>query len=411
MPAATLVIASLAALEPPRIPPQRPFAILQTSWSLTASPSALLAAQDRPIYGPGQVMPPIAPPPPATPERKREVTVLPATEKPADELENFDELKDPAAPAVTTEPAASDAAAGSATTEVAPTDAAATAAADAAPADAAPAADPLEDELAQQIKPDSDPLEPINRVSFAISMVFDKLILRPVALTYLKVAPKPLRDGMRNILSHWGAPIIFANDLLQLKPKRAIRTVGRFLINTLLGIGGLFDVAKGKRFNLPHHGNRFSNTLAMYGVKPGPYFYFPILGPTTLRDQLDRVQGYVPGIDNPVFRNGRGSVFGYLLGLEDRATSDQDLKALLEDSVDPYATFRTTWLQDRQGEVERLKAPDGKEPGSVQSNPLDTALDDPLIDPAAPAADPTAKVAPEAAPSEPAPVESATPAP
>lgn len=392
MPAATFIVASLAALEPPRQPIERSLAILQTSWSLSAAPLALAAADQpqRPIVGPGQLEV-LAPTAPAVPDKKKtEVKVLPA---PAGEPDDFDKLEDPAA-----QPAADAAPAEQVTPD---------AEASAAPATDSAAVDPFEEELANSIKPDSDPLEKFNRISFAVSMAIDKAILRPVSLTYVKIAPKPLRDGMRNALAHWGAPIIAANDLLQLKPKRALRTIARFLINTLLGLGGLFDVAREKKFNIPHHGNSFSNTLAFYGVKPGPYIYLPVLGPTMLRDQVNRVQGYVPGIDTPYFRNGRGTIFGYMLGLEDRANSDQELKALLDDAVDPYATFRTTWLQDRQGEIERLKAPDGKEPGSVEANPLDNALDDPLADPgAAPA-----PAAPDA-PSEPAePVAPATPAP
>lgn len=394
MPAATFIVASLAALEPPRQPIERSLAILQTSWSLSAAPLALAAADQpqRPIVGPGQIEV-LAPTAPAIPDKKKtEVKVLPA---PTGELDDFDKLEDPAA-----QPAA---AADAAPAEQALPDAETSA----TPATDSAAVDPLEEELARSIKPDSDPLEGFNRISFAVSMAIDKAILRPVSMAYVKITPKPLRDGMRNALAHWGAPIIAANDLLQLKPKRALRTIARFLINTLLGLGGLFDVAREKKFNLPHHGNSFSNTLGFYGVKPGPYIYLPVLGPTTLRDQANRVQDYVPGIDTPYFRNGRGTVLGYLLGLEDRANNNQELKALLDDAVDPYASFRTTWLQDRQGEIERLKAPDGKEPGSVEANPLDNALDDPLADPgAAPA-----PAAPDA-PSEPAePAVPATPAP
>ena len=371
MPAAALIVASLAALEPPRQPAPLPVKFIQTTWSLTASPIALAAAQEHgPVVGPGQARPPVGKPvPPAKPEVKREVTVLPG-DKPGDEPD-FDDLKDPAEAAA---PAADAAATPDADATAAETPA--------APADS-PAADPLEDELAKQIKPSFDPLEPINRFSFSISQKIDKAVLRPVALTYYKVTPKPIRDGLRNVLSNWGGPIIAANDLLQLKPKRALKSLARFVINTLLGLGGLFDPAKEKKFNLPHHGNSFANTLAFYGVKEGPYFYIPVLGPTTLLAETNRAQGYVPGVDHPLFRSGRGSIFSYLLGLEDRATSDQELNALLEDSVDPYATFRETWLQDRKGEIERLKAPDGVDPNSYQPSLLNSTLDDPLTDPAA----------------------------
>lgn len=401
MPAATFFIASLAALEPPRRPPAT---FYQTVWSLSASPQALAAAAQPQgaIVGPGQgsqaVSVPIAP---AVPDRKREVTVLPAPNEP----DYFEDLQDPAAPKASTE-AQTQAPGDAASAAAAPPDASAgIAATDIAAGD--PAADPFADDLAKDLKPAFDPLEKLNRISFSVSQFLDRIAIRPLAMTYYKISPKPLRDGMRNVLSHWGSPIIFANDLLQLKPKRAVKTLARFLLNTLLGLGGIFDVAKEKKFKLPYHGNSFSNTLAFYGVKPGPYLYVPVLGPTTLLDQVNRVHGYIPGIDYPLFRNGRGTVFQYLLGLEDRATNDDALKALLDDAVDPYASFRETWLQERKGEIMRLKAPDGIEPGNYEANPLG-GLDDPLVDPAAPAAPAgDAPANPEPAPADPEP----TPAP
>ena len=96
--------------------------------------------------------------------------------------------------------------------------------------------------------------------------------------------PRPIRKGLRNFLHNLGEPIVFLNFLLQLKPGKAAETLGRFAINTTLGAGGLVDVAKRKPFNLPHRDNGFANTLGYYGVKPGPYFYLPLVGPTTLRD-------------------------------------------------------------------------------------------------------------------------------
>ncbi len=347
-----------------------------------ALPTALVAAglaaaspQGAPISGPGQVVLPAAPAPAGT-ARPPIVTVLPAAAPPAEAAppgapEEFDELKDPAAQ----------------TAGPIPTDA------PAADTAAASAPDPFEDELAQQISPTKDPLEGFNRVSFTISMAIDKVVLRPLALTYHAITPKPLRDGFRNGLSNLGEPMVFINDMLQLKPKRAARTLGRFLLNTLLGIGGLFDVAKDKKFKLPHHSNRLSDTLGFYGVKSGPYIYLPLLGPATLRDEVDRVPGLVPWYDDRLYRHGRGTAVAIVSGLDERAENDASLQALLEDAIDPYATFRETWLQQRQAEIDQLKAPDGHEPGSAPNNPLDTPLDDPAAPP--PAATP---VHPEALP-------------
>ena len=238
-----------------------------------------------------------------------------------------------------------------------------------------------DDDFVEEIKPADDPLEGFNRLSFEVSMALDKVLIRPAAMVYKTVIPKPLRDGVRNGLSNLGEPVVFVNDLLQGKPLRALRTLGRFLLNSTLGLGGLFDIAREEKFKLPHHPNSFGNTLGFYGVKPGPYIYLPILGPTTLRDLVDQAEGEATGavVDNPVFRDPQGIALTIAGGLDQRVENDVALKALLEDAVDPYATFRETWLQDRQGEIESLKAPDGQHPGATSSS---DPLDDPLEDPA-----------------------------
>jgi len=259
---------------------------------------------------------------------------------------------------------------------------------------AAPEAAPSEPEPEiiaelEEIKPDKDPLEGFNRVSFKVSMFLDKVLIRPASIVYSAVLPKPARDGVRNGLSNLGEPLTFANDLLQGKPKRAMRTLFRFVVNSAIGVFGLFDIAKRKPFNLPHHGNSFGDTLGFYGVKPGPYIYLPLLGPTTLRDLIGSQEGRVQTAiyDNPITRGDRGTAATVIAGLDQRAENDSALKALLDDAVDPYATFRSTWLQNRKAEIQCLKAPDGKEPcsevptGNMSSSPFD----DPLTDPAAPA--------------------------
>ena len=110
-----------------------------------------------------------------------------------------------------------------------------------------------------------DSLEGFNRVMFSIHQFLDRIFLRPVSMAYKKIVPKVVRTGIRHVFSNVGEPLVFANDLLQLKPKRAIRTLARFGVNSTIGIGGLLDVAKTSDFNLPHHDNSFGNTLGRYG--------------------------------------------------------------------------------------------------------------------------------------------------
>jgi len=245
-----------------------------------------------------------------------------------------------------------------------------------------------------------DPLEGLNRHLFAGFLFSDRTFIRPVAMGYRHVVPKPVRSGLRNFFSNLGEPIVFLNDLLQLKPGRAFKTFERFVINSTLGVGGLIDVAKSPNFGLPHHDNGFGNTLGYYGVGPGPYLFLPIIGPTTLRDLLAG-QGddfVLPiAIGNPFDRLEYQIPRGVISGIDDRAESDADFKALLDSAVDPYATLRSVYLQNRAAEIQALHSRSAKagttdplddplgDPATRQASPLDDPLSDPAAQPAAPA--------------------------
>ena len=247
-----------------------------------------------------------------------------------------------------------------------------------------------------------DPLEGFNRASYKFSTGIDKAVLRPVALAYRHIVPRPARDGLRNLLSNIGEPFVFANDLFQLKIGRAIKTLGRFVINSTLGVVGLFDTAKRKPFHLPHHNNSLGDTLGFYGVGPGPYLYLPILGPTTLRDAVaGQLQGIALGvIVRTPLRTPEYQIPAAIIGgLDQRAEADDDLRVITDDSVDPYATLRSVVLQDRAGEIAGLKAgtldDPTKDPLLIPADPI---LDDPLQDPAAPVVPAAPQPAPAPAP-------------
>jgi len=244
----------------------------------------------------------------------------------------------------------------------------------------------------------SDPLRGFNRISYKISQPIDRLVMRPVAIVYLHVVPHPLRDGIHNLLSNLTEPVVFLNDVLQLRFKRAARTAARMAVNTTFGMGGLFDVAKRPYFKLRAHPNGFGDTLGFYGVKPGPYIYLPILGPTTLRDAIGgagdlfaqpRLLGKMinPDSDKPFFHTkahlGNTSTAQLVAGgVDERARAEDGLQAIKAGSVDPYAALRSSYLQARAGEIAALKAKGDGNPGAEAKVP---ALDDPLADPASPA--------------------------
>lgn len=247
-----------------------------------------------------------------------------------------------------------------------------------------------------------DPLEGFNRRMFRAHQGFDRRFFRPAAMGYKHSLPKVVRGGLRNVIRNLGEPIVFLNYLLQLKPGKAAETAGRFLINSTLGFGGLVDMAKTPGVRLPHRDNSLGNTLAFYGVKPGPYLFLPFVGPTTLRDLIGgRGDALVLplAIGSPFDRLEYQIPKGVLSGLDARAEADDDLNALFAGAVDPYATLRSVYLQNRVAEIQQLKGAKKAEAGAELDDPLadpsgDAApatspeLSDPLDDPAAPSAAP-----------------------
>jgi phospholipid-binding lipoprotein MlaA len=205
--------------------------------------------------------------------------------------------------------------------------------------------------------PPGDPFEQLNAKSFEVVQDVDKAFVAPLAKAYEKALPTPLRDGLRNFLRNLDEPIVAANFLLQLKPHAAVRTVARFAVNSTIGVAGLIDIAKERPVNLPYRPNGFANTMGYYGVKPGPYMFLPIIGPTTLRDVvglgLDR--GFVPTIVGAPFNNRFYAVGATVIrSLDYRVECDATLRSLHEESSDPYAATRAYYLATRQAEIEEL---------------------------------------------------------
>ena len=204
----------------------------------------------------------------------------------------------------------------------------------------------------------ADPLAEVNLVAYEAVQTMDQALVAPIAKGYKSAIPEPVRDGLGNALRNVNEPVNFVNFLLQLKIGKAAETVGRFAINSTLGIAGLFDVAKKKPFNLPHRRNGFANTMGFYGVKPGPYFFIPLIGPTTLRDlagnSLDLM--LVPTIvGKPFDRPAYSLPANVVMQLNARIERDAEIQRLQQESPNPYAESRTLYLQMRQNEIDALK--------------------------------------------------------
>lgn len=201
-----------------------------------------------------------------------------------------------------------------------------------------------------------DPLEKVNALSFSLTQHLDDAVTAPAARAYSHIVPKPIRLGLRNFFSNLREPVVFANYLLQLKPGKAMETVGRFAVNTTLGLGGTIDVAKRCPFNLPLRQNRFSDTLGYYGVKPGPFLFVPVAGPTTVRDVIG---GMVDFFASPFVIGGPFRSRPYVIGsaavrILDRRDQKEAVLGEVRESEDPYATRRDLYLERQRERVEAL---------------------------------------------------------
>ncbi len=213
-----------------------------------------------------------------------------------------------------------------------------------------PASDP---EARAAYKETNDPLEPLNRATFGFNRILGKVVLEPTARVYRAVLPRPVRDGVGNALHNLNSPVIFANDLLQGQGKRAGNTFLRFLVNSTLGIAGLFDVAKS--FGIEGHDEDFGQTLAVWGVGEGPYLVLPVFGPSSPRDGIGMGADIVM---DPFFWIIRASDEEYLnyvrAGVEGIDLLERNLDELEElerSSIDFYAAMRTRYRENRRGEI------------------------------------------------------------
>ena len=205
--------------------------------------------------------------------------------------------------------------------------------------------------LAEETKPGAqiaDPWEHANRGLYRFSMDVDHAIIAPVVHAYQAVLPEPVRRGVRNAIYNLDEPRTAANDTLQGRLDRAGVTTARFIVNSTLGIGGLFDVAG--RTGLPGHDSDFGQTLGRYGVGSGPYIFVPFAGPSDVRDGVGRL---VDAFGDPVawvvgdLKTTFGQVRDGVRVTQARLDIDDELKGLDRDFTDPYATLRSGFSQNR----------------------------------------------------------------
>ena len=204
----------------------------------------------------------------------------------------------------------------------------------------------------------NDPYEQTNRSIFALDEGFDHAIARPAAVAYNAVLPGVARDGIHNALSNLNSPVIFANDLLQGETTRAGQTLGRAIVNSTLGLGGLVDIAA--KIGVPGHDEDFGQTLGVWGTGEGPYLVLPLAGPSNPRDLAGAAGDYAMDPFTYMKWNNSTLWFGLRQGFEIidlRARNVDSLDQIERTSVDLYATTRSLYRQHRNAEI-RNGAPD-----------------------------------------------------
>jgi phospholipid-binding lipoprotein MlaA len=198
----------------------------------------------------------------------------------------------------------------------------------------------------------SDPMEGWNRGVYKFNKTADKYVLRPVAKGYDTITPAPVKTGIGNFFSNLFYPTVIVNDLLQLKLKQFGSDTLRFVFNTLVGIGGIFDVST--RAGLVAHDEDFGQTLGYWGIGPGWYLMLPLLGPADNRDLVGRVGDWYTSPlthadvneDDELWLWGTGA----LQVVHDRSNL-LGADGMLEQQMDEYAFVRSLYLQNRLNKV------------------------------------------------------------
>ncbi|SDP59227.1 phospholipid-binding lipoprotein MlaA [Rhodoferax sp. OV413] len=194
-----------------------------------------------------------------------------------------------------------------------------------------------------------DPLEPLNRTVFGFNEVVDNAVFKPVATVYTKVTPALVRTGVTNFFSNLTEVWSIANNALQLKGRDAAESWMRFSINTVFGLGGIFDLATD--MGLERHKEDFGQTLGSWGVPSGPYLVLPLLGSSTVRDTAALPLDMQGNALNAVPHSGdRDRLTG--LNLVNTRANLLRASAVLDDAaLDKYTFSRDFYLQARRSEV------------------------------------------------------------
>ena len=206
-----------------------------------------------------------------------------------------------------------------------------------------------------------DCFESINRGVFAFNQGLDNVIFKPLAKGYRKL-PQPIRSGTSNVIGNLGNVVTIPNNILQGQMKDAGMNSLRLIINSTLGIAGIFDVAS--YYGIEKRDREdYGQTLGTWGVTEGCYFILPVLGPTTVRDSVGSLVNIMGGDawynvtvanDTQYFNEADYYLSRVLSGVDFRAKNLESFDSLEKTSIDLYASIRSLYLQDRQRKIQNI---------------------------------------------------------
>ena len=206
-----------------------------------------------------------------------------------------------------------------------------------------------------------DCFESINRGIFAFNQGLDKAVFKPLAKGYRKL-PQPVRSGTSNVISNLGNVVTIPNNILQGQMKDASMNSLRLIINSTLGIAGIFDVAS--YYGIEKRDKEdYGQTLGTWGVGEGCYFVLPVLGPTTVRDSIGSLVNVMGGDawynvtvanDTQYFNEADYYLSRVTSGVDFRAKNLESFDSLEKTSIDLYASIRSLYLQDRQRKIQNI---------------------------------------------------------
>jgi phospholipid-binding lipoprotein MlaA len=259
---------------------------------------------------------------------------------------------------------------------------------------ATPPNDPAERAVFEQT---NDPLEPLNRQTLELNLFFDRILLKPVAQVYSTVIPEEGRDALRRALDNMKEPVVVINNVLQGEIDRAGTSVGRFAVNTTIGVGGFLDVAA--KWGLEKQSGDFGQTLFAWGFPEGPYLIAPLLGPSNPRDLIGMgTDAYIDPFSFLATAKDLDEIeiTRFLLdGVDQRARNIDILDDLQKNSLDFYAQLRSLATQHRAAELRHGVAPEpganfyqdpGASPGATPPPPSSSGAAAPGTDGSAPPA-------------------------